>query len=89
VWKHAIWPEVLRHAREKKALLLFGDEASFPQWGTLTYTWARKGVQPEIKTSGKRKGDKVFGLIDYFSGCFFYRATTGKLNSASYSIQEN
>jgi len=84
VWKQAIWPEVLRHAREKQALLLFGDEASFPQWGTLTYTWARQGVPPELKTSGKRKGYKVFGLIDYFSGRFFYRATTGKLNSASY-----
>lgn len=83
-WKQAVWPEALRQARKKKALLLFGDEASFPQWGTLTYTWARKGKQPMVKTSGKRKGYKVFGLIDYFSGRFFHCATTGKLNSASY-----
>lgn len=74
----------MRRAREKKALLLFGDEASFPQWGTLSYTWARKGTQPLVKTSGKRKGYKVFGLIDYFSGRFFHCATTGKLNSESY-----
>lgn len=83
-WKQAVWPEALRQARAKNALLLFGDEASFPQWGTLTYTWARKGTQPLVKTSGKRKGYKVFGLIDYFSGRFFHCATTGKLNSASY-----
>lgn len=83
-WKQTVWPQALRRAREKKALLLFGDEASFPQWGTLTYTWARKGTQPVVKTSGKRKGYKVFGLIDYFSGRFFHCATTGKLNSASY-----
>ena len=68
----------------KKLYLLFGDEASFPQWGTLTRTWARKGVQPLVQTSGQRKGYKVFGLIDYFSGRFFHGATTGKLNSASY-----
>ena len=41
-------------------------------------------VQPLVKTSGKRKGYKVFGLIDYFSGRFFHGATTGKLNRASY-----
>lgn len=83
-WKQTVWPEALRRARAQNALLLFGDEASFPQWGTLTYTWARQGAQPVVKTSGQRKGYKVFGLIDYFSGRFFHGATTGKLNSASY-----
>ena len=33
--------------------------------------------------SGKRKGDKVFGLIDYFSGQFFYKAQEGRLHSES------
>jgi transposase len=78
------WPEILRLARAQHALLLFGDEASFPQWGTLTYTWARRGQQPVVKTSGKRKGYKVFGLIDYFSGRFFHHGQEGRLNSASY-----
>jgi len=72
-WLAETWPEILTLAREKNAYLLFGDEASFPQWGTLSYTWARKGHQPTIKTSGKRKGYKVFGLIDYFTGRFFSR----------------
>jgi transposase len=78
------WPEILRLARARQALLLFGDEASFPQWGTLTYTWARRGQQPVVKTSGKRKGYKVFGLIDYFSGRFFHQAQEGRLNSSAY-----
>jgi transposase len=78
------WPQILRLARAQQALLLFGDEASFPQWGTLTYTWARRGCQPVVKTSGKRKGYKVFGLIDYFSGRFFHQGQEGRLNSASY-----
>ena len=37
-----------------------------------------------VKTSGKRKGYKVFGLIDYFTGCFFYQGQEGRLNSAAY-----
>src|SRR5262245_9449202 len=59
-WRTTTWPQILRRAKERKALLLFGDEASFPQWGTLTYTWARRGQQPKVKTCGKRKGYKVF-----------------------------
>src|SRR5215510_11946190 len=71
--------------QQRRALLLFGDEASFAQWGSLSYTWAPKGQQPEVPTSGKRKAYKVFGLIDYFSGRFFYKAHAGRFNSASYA----
>jgi transposase len=84
-WRTHTWPTVLRKARQRKALLLFGDEASFAQWGSLSYTWAPKGHQPEVPTSGIRKAYKVFGLIDYFSGRFFYKAQTGRFNSDSYA----
>jgi transposase len=84
-WRQTRWPKSLRQARQKKALLLFGDEASFAQWGSLSYTWAPKGQQPEVPTSGKRKAYRVFGLIDYFSGRFFYKAHAGRFNSASYA----
>jgi transposase len=83
-WLDFTWPQVLKLAEKKKAYLLFGDEASFPQWGTLSYTWARRGQQPTVKTSGKRKSYKVFGLIDYFTGRFFYQATQARLCSQSY-----
>ena len=83
-WMAEKWPEILRLAQEKKALILFGDEASFAQWGSLSYTWALIGQQPTIKTSGKRKAYKVFGLIDYRSGRFFYQTHTGRFNSQSY-----
>jgi transposase len=82
-WRTQTGPQILRAAHTKKALLLFGDAASFPQWGTLTYTWARRGQQPKVKTSGKRKGYKVFGLIDSFTGHFFYQGQDGRLNSAA------
>jgi transposase len=83
-WRRTRWPQILRQAKQRKALLLFGDEASFAQWGSLSYTWAPKGQQPEVPTSGKRKAYKVFGLIDYFSGQFLYKAHAGRFNSESY-----
>lgn len=84
-WLQITWPEILKLAKEKDAFILFGDEASFPQWGSLTYTWAKKGQQPVVKTSGNRRCYKVFGLIDYFSGRFFCKGhDTGRLNSESY-----
>lgn len=83
-WICEEWPQILKAAKRRKALLLFGDEASFPQWGSLSYTWARRGHQPTLKTSGKRKGYKIFGLIEHFSGRFFYAGTDGRFNSESY-----
>ena len=84
-WRQSRWPKILRQAKQRRALWLFGDEASFAQWGSLSYTWAPKGQQPEVPTSGKRKAYKVFGLIDYFSGRFFYQAHAGRFNSQSYA----
>jgi transposase len=84
-WRQTRWPKILRQARQKKALLLFGDEARFAQWGSLSYPWAPQGQQPEVPTSGKRKAYKVFGLIASFSGRFFYKAHAGRFNSARYA----
>ncbi len=84
VWLKETWPEIMSLASEKNSYVLFGDEASFPQWGTLSYTWAPIGEQPTIKTSGTRRGYKVFGLIDYFTGRFFSKGHEGKLNADSY-----
>ena len=83
-WEEETWPEILRLAKEKGAKILFGDEAGFAQWGSLSYTWARRGQQPVVKTSGKRKAYKVFGLIEFFSGAFFHKAHSGRFNSESY-----
>lgn len=84
IWLEQTWPRIQREARAVGAWLLFGDEASFAQWGSLSYTWARRGQQPVVKTSGKRKAYKVFGLIDYFSGRFFYQGVEGRFNADSY-----
>jgi transposase len=83
-WLQRTWPELLERARQKGALILFGDEASFAQWGSLGYTWAPVGQQPVVKTAGKRKAYKVFGLIEFFSGRFFHQGIEGKCNADSY-----
>lgn len=85
-WMNQTWPEIQRLAQAKQALILFGDEASFAQWGSLGYTWSKKGQQPTVKTSGQRKAYKVFGLIDYGSGTFFYQTlASGRFNSETYA----
>jgi transposase len=83
-WLKDVWPEILELSRRRNAVILFGDEASFPMWGSLSRTWSRKGCQPTVKTSGKRKGYKVFGLIRYHDGKFYASGTEGRFNSDSY-----
>jgi transposase len=83
-WLTEAWPKILHTATRRKGLILFEDEASFAQWGSLSYTWARRGQQPEVKTSGKRKGYKVFGAIAYGSGRLFYAGIEGRFTSESY-----
>lgn len=84
-WQQQTWPEIWRLAQLQNALILFGDEVSFGQWGSLSYTWAPKGEQPTVKTSGRRKAYKVFGLIDYLSGRLFWQGLTGRFNSETYA----
>jgi len=84
IWLEQKWPRILRAAKRRRGMILFEDEASFAQWGSLSYTWARRGQQPEVPTSGKRKGYKVFGAIEYFSGRLFSQGIEGRFNSESY-----
>jgi transposase len=83
-WEEKTWPEILALAKAKGAVILFGDEVSFAQWGSLGRTWAPKGKQPTIKTSGKRKGLKIFGVIEFVSGNFIHQECEGKFNGQSY-----
>jgi transposase len=83
-WLAYRWPAWRAQAEAAGGLVLFGDEASFAQWGSLGYTWAPRGQQPVVRTTGRRKAYKVFGLIEFFSGRLFYQGLDGKLNAASY-----
>lgn len=83
-WLSVTWPTIVATAKARGALLLFADEASFAQWGSLGYTWARRGHQPLVKTCGKRKGYKVLGMIEYFTGRLFYHGQSERFTAARY-----
>jgi transposase len=83
-WLAYTWPAWRERAAAVRGLVLFGDEASFAQWGSLGYTWAPIGQQPVVKTTGKRKAYKVFGLIEFFTGRLFYKGIEGRFNAATY-----
>ncbi|MDM8557072.1 IS630 family transposase [Desulfococcaceae bacterium HSG7] len=78
-------PEIFNLSKEKKTCILFGDEASFPQWGSLSRTYGLRGKQPVVKTSGTRKAYKVSGLTDCHTGRFFCKGHEGRLNSEVYA----
>ncbi len=83
-WEEQIWPEILALADTIGAVIVFGDEVSFAQWGSLGRTWAPTGKQPTVKTCGKRKGLKIFGVIEFVSGNFIYQECDGKFNGNRY-----
>jgi len=83
-WEHETWPSILKRARQVKAVILFGDEVSFAQWGSLCRTWAPRGKQPKVPTCGKRKGMKVFGVLEVEHGDFLYMECEGKFTGEAY-----
>ena len=83
-WNNVTWPNILKKASQHNATILFGDEVSFAQWGSLAKTWAPIGKQPKIQTTGIRKGLKMFGAIDFINGNFHYMETDKRFNGESY-----
>jgi len=84
-WVEVTWPSILKEAKNNNAVILFCDEVSFAQWGSLSRTWAPRGKQPKIKTTGIRKGLKMFGAIEFFNGDFHFMETPDKFNGQSYT----
>ena len=61
-WLTDTWPAWQTRAAAAGGLLLFGDEASFAQGGSLGDTWALVSEQPLVPTTGQRKAYKVQSL---------------------------
>jgi transposase len=72
-WQEATLPAIMKQAEADNSVVLFGDEVSFAMWGSLARTWAPIGEQPTVKTTGIRKGLKMFGTIELKGGSFQYR----------------
>ena len=82
-WRPDQGPALVRAAKRGTGVSRFADEASLAQGGSVRYPWARRGHQPEVPPSGQRKGDKVFGAIEYFSGRVCSQGIAGRFNSDS------
>ena len=52
--------------------------------GSLSRTWGPRGQQPKVPTSGKRKGMKVFGVIEVEHGDFLYQECDEKFDGPAY-----
>jgi transposase len=83
-WDEVRWPSIVAEAKRDNAVILFGDEVGFAQWGSLFFTWSPEGKQPLIKTCGKRGQMKVFGAIGFQNGRLHYKECEGKLTNQSY-----
>jgi transposase len=55
---------------------MFEDEASFRQDPSLYQTWAPRGEQPLIPTTGQRNTQKIFGAIALEEPRFHFRSDT-------------
>jgi hypothetical protein len=55
---------MLKLAEEKNAYFLFGMKPSFLNGALYLISEAQKGQKPAVRTSGKRRGYQVFGLIN-------------------------
>ena len=84
LWLEEVWPEILKLANERHGLILFGDEVGFAQWGSLSYTWSLKGLQPTVPTCGIRRAYRAFGLFAPFQSWLLTKGTLEKFNSESY-----
>ena len=71
-WLEITLPAIIKKAKTENSVVLFGDEVSFAMWGSLSRTWAPIGQQPTVKTTGIRKGLKMFGTIELKGGSFQY-----------------
>lgn len=84
-WKTTTWPKILRKAKRKNAKIFFEDECSFALSTTQGYTWAPRGEQPIVETTGSRQSLKVFGAIEFYSGRLLAYAVQDQLNGETYT----
>jgi transposase len=75
LWLTKRLPAIRRKAARCRGVVVFEDEASFWQDGSLHRTWSRVGVQPRVDTYGLRKTAHIFGAIALDTAKFTFRFT--------------
>jgi hypothetical protein len=59
-----VLPAIHREVVEKDGILLYEDEAVFQQSGTISRTWAKKGIGTEVKSEPCRESVKAYGAVN-------------------------
>ena len=62
-WLHEEWPTILRAAKRRGGLILFEDEASFAQWGSVSYTWRGAATSPRCLPVASAKATRSLGPL--------------------------
>jgi transposase len=62
-WIEKKLPEIKEKVRSDDGILMYEDEASFQQSGSLTRTWCVEGSGCEVKSFPSRKSIKTFGAV--------------------------
>lgn len=73
LWLTKRLPAIRRKAARCRGVVVFEDEASFWQDGSLHRTWSRVGVQPRVDTYGLRKTAHIFGAVALDTAKFTFR----------------
>jgi transposase len=73
IWITKRLPAIRKKAARCRGVVVFEDEASFWQDGSLHRTWSRVGVQPRVDTYGLRKTAHIFGAVALDTAKFTFR----------------
>lgn len=82
-WINEEWPKILNHAKRWQAMLYFQDESSAQLSAFLGKTWAKRGIIPKIKFTGKRGSICVTSAISP-SGRMVFRLEKEKIKTAQH-----
>ena len=84
-WIEKDLPEIKEKVQSDAGVLMYEDEASFQQSGSLTHTWCLKGKGCEVKSFPTRKSIKAFGAIRIGEDSkWHFRFEKDKFNSDSF-----
>ncbi|MFH1637795.1 MAG: IS630 family transposase [Candidatus Woesearchaeota archaeon] len=79
-WIKKVWPKILKHSRRWQAIIYFQDESSIQLTAFLGKTWAKKGVTPKVKVTGKRGSICLTSAISP-AGRMIFRAEKEKIKA--------
>lgn len=79
-WAVEEFPAIVREAKRKQAVILFGDETGVREDGSVGTTWGARGARPTVKVTFSRAGVNVISFLSP-RGRLWFRCFKGDLNA--------